>query len=436
MYSNRTSFLILCCVHFFIFSYSQNSLENKKEDPALSVDTDILKAPASPASNLISIANSDINKPTDLSSLMINVMNLPLNFANEGGYAIDIAPYWLFPSKKRDKSVNQMLNDNIKYTLPQTLVFSFAVRNTDSKEEKIPANSFFTAVGFKFSINRGKPDSTTIAKFDAIKKLLNDRKKPLDEIRREVENSEEYKKLSNQRNQVFSEIAKDKYPNKKEPELTAEEKYSILNAPMYLLAENQLTIWKTQKINILVYENNETLKANAEKIKNVAFKINRIGFLWDFAGGTSIQFKDKQFNNSRIYNAGLWTVLGYASQKLGTPLLLLRYMYNPKSDWMTVEDFKPQGNFSTFDAGIKYEFSPKDSKFTASLEGLYRSFISGSDLKPTWKCVLNLDYALFPNQHLTLSLGKDFDNSFMKSGNVIAGLSFLSGIGSRRTVRK
>lgn len=420
--------LLFCCILFNIFISAQD--EN-------SINTDVLKVPASPASNLLNIASSEINKPTDVSNLMINLKNLPLNFINNGGFAIDIAPYWLFPSKRKNKSINSMLNveDSVKYSIPQTLVYSFAVRNTDDSENEIPVNSIFTAVGFKFSIKRGNPDSTTLSNFNRITKLLNQRNKTDREINGIVENSAKYKEFTSEGDRLLDDLTRKKYSNKNFNQLSASEKYEILSEPQYRLWESSFRLWKEQEINHLVYEDNEMLRANAEEIKNINFKINRVGFLWDFAGGTSIQFKDKQINNSRVYNAGLWTVLGYATEKSGTPLFLLRYMYNPKSDWMTVDDFKPDGNFSTFDAGIKYEYSQKDSKFTGSLEGLYRSFISGSDLKPTWKCVLNLDYAIFANQHLTLSLGKDFDNNIIKKGNVIAGLSFLSGIGTKRKIQ-
>jgi hypothetical protein len=305
-----------------------------------------------------------------------------------------------------------MLNDSIKYTLPQTFVFSFAARNVDeAKSSDLPSNSVYTSMGIKFSLFRGKPDEKTKSDFKNIQTKLDERGNYINEKFIVVlENDDEYKKLV----QAKSSLQ--------------------IGTPQY----NEADVKVNARLKVLKEEfikKDKYLIESAEELNKITFEIKRTGFLWDIAGGTSIQFKDKQIGSSRVYNAGLWTVLGYATKNSGIPLFLLRYMYNPKNDWMTVEDFKPLGNFSTFDAGIKYEYSPKESKFTGSLEGLYRSFISGSDLKPTWKCILNLDYAIFPNQHLTLSLGKDFDNNFIKKGNVIAGLSFLSGIGTKRKIQ-
>jgi hypothetical protein len=374
------------------------------------VNTDILKAPASPASNLLDIATTDISKPTDVSDLMIGLRNFPINFINNGGYSVEIAPYWIFPSTKKDKTINEMLTN--KHSVPQTFVISFAARNTDdSNSSSLPGNSIYTALGLKFSLLRGKADDKTQNDLKDIQRILSERSSHFNSNFLPFLNEDaEYKKL-----QILRKEAENGTP--------AEQKLAQQNV------DARLVFLKNE-----FYKKDKYLIENTEKLNKITFKINRIGFLWDFAGGTSLQFKEKQFNNSKIYNAGLWTVFGYAFEKSGTPLFLVRYMYNPKSDWMTTEDFKPESNFSTFDAGFKYEYTPKDSKFTGSFEGLYRSFISGSDLKPTWKCVLNLDYAIFSNQHLTLSLGKDFDNNFIKKGNVIAGLSFLSGIGSKRRV--
>lgn len=405
----KNRIIIILALLFPYFYYAQKE----------SLNIDLIKAPASPASNLLDIAPSEINKPTDVSNLMLNLQDFTSMFKNNAGYAVDFAPYWLFG--KQTKSLDNILKDTlVSDVLKQTFVLSIAVKNTDSTNAKQPINSVFTSFGFKFSLFRGrKISSDVLNKYTDIKslhrKIINSTRESADIVASEPDIIKQEKNIEDLRS---------KLPNNQ------------TSSPEIEKLESELNEKKTKMRNDLEQDKKEFTK-NSEIIKEKLkdFSIVRTGFLWDFAGGTSIQFKDKQINNSRVYNAGLWTVLGYATEKYGTPLFLLRYMYNPKNDWMTVENFKPNGNFSTFDAGIKYEYSPKDSKFTGSLEGLYRSFISGSDLKPTWKCVLNLDYAIFANQHLTLSLGKDFDNNIIKKGNVIAGISFLSGIGTKRKIQ-
>ncbi|MCS3867982.1 hypothetical protein J3D55_000898 [Chryseobacterium ginsenosidimutans] len=393
------------------------------------VSPELLQAPASPASNLLGVANSEINKPTDVATLMVGLQNLSFNFIEKGSFSVDVAPYWISPNKS-DKSISQMLTN--KHSIPQTFVLSFAVKNIDEDAENMIGNSIYTAVGLKFSVLRGYANQETRTKHALLKKLLTRHSGFVledSEIDNIIDADNQLKRIKSKMGKMLEPAGRN---DSKQEEIKSSTKYKILLVDM----NNRIDSLKSMSKNA-VEKSNEDYIVNLAEIQAIQkdFKIVRTGFLLDFAGGTSIQFKEKRFNNSKIYNAGVWTVLGYATEKSGTPLLLVRYMYNPKSDWMTVEDFKPEGNFSTFDAGVKYEYSPKDSKFTGSLEGLYRSFISGSDLKPTWKCVLNLDYAIFANQHLTLSLGKDFDNNIIKKGNVIAGLSFLSGIGTKRKIQ-
>lgn len=398
----KNKIITIVCVFCTYFLYAQDK----------SLNIDLLKSPTSPASNLLGIATSEINKPTDVGNLMLNLQDFTSMFKNNAGYAIDFAPYWLFG--KQTKSLDNIIKDSlVSDVVKQTFVFSIAVKNTDSTNTKLPVNSVFTSYGFKFSLLRGKASTEVLNNYAEIKEI--------------------HQKILNSTKDATIVLRSDPEIQKKEKEL---EELSKVKSPEIEKCEAELKALKHKKLEELDLDKiNFLTNSNIIKEKLKDFSIVRTGFLWDFAGGTSLQFKEKQFNNSRIYNAGLWTVFGYAFEKSGTPLLLVRYMYNPKSDWMITEDFKPDGNFSTFDAGIKYEYTPKDSKFTGSFEGLYRSFISGSDLKSTWKCVLNLDYAIFANQHLTLSLGKDFDNNIIKKGNVIAGLSFLSGIGTKRKIQ-
>jgi hypothetical protein len=392
------------------------------------INMELLQAPASPASNLLGVASSDINKPTDVTDLMLNLQNFPFNFIEKGSFAIDFAPYWIFPGKK-DKTIAQMLDN--KNAVPQTFVLSFAVKNIDSVSTVLPLNSIYTGLGFKFSILRGNADDETLAKHALLKTLLTKNAKII------AQDTSDEEIVKNDEKMIEYKTGMDEML--KPANGDDEKEQRIMDTTVYKELEKK---FNDRLVELEPVMNDVRKKANKEYVENIAqiqavqkdFRIVRTGFLLDIAGGTSVQFKNKEFGNSRIYNAGIWTVLGYATPKAGTPLLLVRYMYNPENDWMTTEGYEKIGNFSTLDAGLKYEYSPKDSKFTGSVEGLYRSFVSGSGMKPTWKFVVNLDYMVLPNQHLTLSLGKDFDNALIKNGNAIAALSLVSGIGSKRKV--
>jgi hypothetical protein len=46
--------------------------------------------------------------------------------------------------------------------------------------------------------------------------------------------------------------------------------------------------------------------------------------------------------------------------------------------------------------------------------------------------LFNADYALFKNQKLTFSFGRDFDGTISKDGNLIAALTLIAGFGNKR----
>ncbi|MCU7614945.1 hypothetical protein N0B16_10895 [Chryseobacterium sp. GMJ5] len=389
------------------------------------INTDLLKAPASPASNLLGVASSEINKPTDVADVMLGLQNLSDNFLKEGAYSMDFAPYWIFPGKTKNKTIGQMFDE--KYTVPQTFVLSLAIKNTDSASTDLPVNSIYTGIGFKFSVLRGKATDESKIVYEQIKNLLNENVSNIDEVSQEIiEKDQELIDLKAKR----TRLVKDLSPSEQEIVIQSTE-YKLITAAIEKRLNTLKEVVDTQILTRQKYAE------NLKRIKELYgdFKIERTGFLLDFAGGTSIQFRDKMFNSSKVYNVGLWSVFGYAFKKEGTPLFLLRYMYNPDSERMTTEGIVTESNFSTFDAGLKYQYSPQNSKFTGSVEGIYRSFISGADYKPDWKFIFNLNYEIWANQHITLSLGKDFDNTIIKKGNAIAAISFISGLGTKRKIQ-
>jgi hypothetical protein len=184
---------------------------------------------------------------------------------------------------------------------------------------------------------------------------------------------------------------------------------------------------------LLELKKGDMTEAN-QKIKETAsaFQTARVGFTWDIAGGISGLFADRRFNNSKVNNAGAWTTLGYTGEKFGSALFLLRLLYNPDKIFAKDNVVNNIGDIMTFDFGGRYIYSKPQSKFNASLEGVYRSILSSNTIKPSWRIVFNADYSIWQNQKITFSFGRNFDGTVTKDGNLIAALSFLSGFGNKR----
>src|SRR5688572_14620568 len=111
-----------------------------------SVSLDLLRAPASPAANLIGISPSQVEKPSDPAAFAVSIQNATNNFSQlPSSYAVDFAPAWLFAGNRID--LNEFLsNNNMGKTLWQSLVVSSAITDNQNDEDTIP-NSTKAAFG-------------------------------------------------------------------------------------------------------------------------------------------------------------------------------------------------------------------------------------------------------------------------------------------------
>jgi hypothetical protein len=171
-----------------------------------------------------------------------------------------------------------------------------------------------------------------------------------------------------------------------------------------------------------------------KQIQDIAssFQTARVGFTWEFAGGASSEFANKRFDASRLYNAGIWTTVGYTDTTYGAGLFLARLLHNPDKIFAKDNITNAFANITTFDAGLRYIYLKPQGKFSASVEAIYRSALTANTIDPSWRLVLNAEYAIWANQKLTFSFGRNFDGTVSKDGTLIAALNFLTGFGNRR----
>lgn len=404
-----------------LLTFSYGAMSQEQIDTTITVD--LLSAPASPASNLLGIAPSDIDKPTDVSAFMLSLQSAPNSFTKlPSNYAIDIAPYWLFKkSKKGDITTKGFAESSGKDVLKQTLVLSFAIRSPDSIETtSLHAGSVYGGFGFKLSILRGDYDNSTINALNKIKALQDIRLRHLDKVMTGYKANVDPEVIDLR--QQMRDLFKDK---------TVAEQIEIKNSPEFKAIQEQLS----KKLHDYTEaEKTEKIDELDKQIQEVAaaFQTVRIGWTWDISGGISTEFRNRQFNNSKMYNAGVWTTVGYTDTTYGAGLFLLRLLHNPDQIFAKDNMVNDMMNITTFDAGLRYIYAQPQSKFSASLEAIYRSILSSNTIDPSWRIVFNADYKILANQKLTFSIGRNFDGTLTKAGNLIAALTFLKGFGNKR----
>ncbi|HEX8016104.1 MAG TPA: hypothetical protein VF465_12790 [Flavobacterium sp.] len=394
-----------------------------------SQEFDLLKAPISPASNLLGFSQSDIDKPTDVSAFMTSLQTATNSFSQlPSNYAIDIAPYWLFKKNSLgDISTKGLSNSYGKKVLKQTLVLSFAVKNTDSVSNNFNPESTYAAMGFRFSIYRGNYDSTTVSQLRKIAILQQEKLTLMKKNQTQVYDNlpQEIDSLKQARKNIFAGF-----------DTKDESKDNLLLGELLLKKANKLDSIIGAKIEILLDDNKDAEQFTKidSRIKELAgkFQLARVNFTWDIAGGISAEFRNKNFNNSKVYNTGVWTTFGYTWEKSGSLLGLVRYLYNPDKVFALDNQVNEIDNISTLDAGIRYIFGKSQSKFNCSIEAIYRSALSQDSINSSWRFIANADYAILKNQKLTFSFGRNYDGTTTKDGNLIAALGLVVGFGNNR----
>ncbi|OOV20188.1 hypothetical protein [Flavobacterium sp. LM4] len=394
-----------------------------------SQEFDLLKAPISPVSNLLGFSQSDIDKPTDVSAFMTSLQTATNSFSQlPSNYAIDIAPYWLFKKNSLgDISTKGLSNSYGKKVLKQTLVLSFAVKNTDSVSNNFNPESTYGAMGFRFSIYRGNYDSTTVSQLRKIAILQQEKLTLMKKNQTKVYDNlpQEIDSLKQARKNIFAGF-----------DTKDESKDNLLLGELLLKKASKLDSVIGAKIEILLDDNKDAEQFTKidSKVKELAgkFQLARVNFTWDIAGGISAEFRNKNFNNSKVYNTGIWTTFGYTWEKTGSLLGLIRYLYNPDKIFALDNQVNEIDNISTLDTGIRYIFGKSQSKFNCSIEAIYRSALSQDSINSSWRFIANADYAILKNQKLTFSFGRNYDGTTTKDGNLIAALGLVVGFGNNR----
>ena len=145
-----------------------------------SVSLDLLKAPSSPAFNILGIAPSSIDRPTDLNALRLSIQNSSNNFTKfPSNYALEIAPASLL--KLNNQTLDKFNSTTLRDVFWQTLGFSLGLTHSDANGNETNDSTSFTklGLGIKFSLIRPKWSKNTEGLFVRLKEK---QKEFLDEV--------------------------------------------------------------------------------------------------------------------------------------------------------------------------------------------------------------------------------------------------------------
>lgn len=394
---------------FFLFFCSYVfSQENEGEE------MDLLKAPTSPAAQLLNFAPNSIERPTDLSSFWLSVNNATSNFTQlPTSYAVDFLPASLFRS--RYVTLVDLQSRNTGQIFWQTLNFSFGYK---TEEDSVTGKNFTrSAIGVKFSIVRADWSPETQKKYNRLAALQSMITKQVEVGEEEIENDSVYNKMIRERRRIGEEFGDE--------------------SPQYLKIDS--AIEKLKSTLLEKYRVDKIVKNNAvyAELKKTAreFTIERVGPFLDFAGGFAVRFPQNDLAYSFSEKAGAWLTGGYEGGNNKLSIYgVTRYLYQPEKIFADTTNTISGKNISTLDMGVRILYATKEDKFNLSFESIYRSVLNKSIIDPSWRLVFSAEYDIGFNQKLTFNFGRDYNGVVSKDGNLIAALNFLVGFGNKKGI--
>ena len=379
------------------------------------IKLDLLRAPSSPAFNILGIANSDIERPTDVTSFALSLQEASNNFTTiPRSYGIQVAPFLLGRKKF-------LLGDfdSSKQAFKQSFIIStgFTHQGPEGSEDVDSLKTTKLGFGIKFSFVRPAWTQDTRKVYH---KLI-EAQKELVGAAREMDMQHENRIQMNAKKERMKELNRvvNKTESQKQEILSLVNQIRDLDSAINADVNNQLRATS---------EYFEMVRTAANEMKN-----ERRGFFLDFSGGFAMDFVDNSLGKGKLYRGGAWLTGGNENGNRGiTSMFIGRYLYNPESIFADPNNVLKEENISTFDAGARFLVNAAKGKFSFSSEALYRSIIGNSDIDPSWRLVFNTEYDVGFNKKLTFSFGRDFDGTVSKGGNLVAALNLLMGFGSER----
>jgi hypothetical protein len=412
----KKSIITLIFLSGYLLTHAQTNLPD-------SVDLNLINAPSNPAFNLMGVSISSIDKPTDLNSFRLSIQNASNRFTKfPSNYAVEFSPASIF--SRKSQTLTQFNSTKFSDVWRQSLSVSFAYTKSNAEDKETDDSTSFTkfGIGFKVSLVRPRWNDETMKKVDS---FYNFQRKALDA----------YNKRVAQAKNIFNGV---------DSALTA-----AFNEPVSDARTKKITALTGQRDSlgkvldaVINSEINDpaSKSALAAALVNLnkyakGLKVERKGAFLDFAAGLALDFPDNSFNNSFVSKAGAWLTGGYEGGNNAFSFLgIARYLFQPDKIYADDSGKIRSKDISTFDAGARLSISGYQGKFNLSAEAVYRSVLNDNVIKPSYRLTFNAEYSVGFNQKITLAIGRNFDGTVTKAGNLIAALNFIRGFGSNKKI--
>jgi hypothetical protein len=385
-----------------------------------------MMAPSSPAFNLLGISPETIERPTNPTDFALSLNNASQNLSIiPSNYALEIAPFLLM--NKKSLRWEDFVGNKPKYNVPQTAMLSIGTATSISKVDSSTISQI--AVGWKISIFRGKTSDDYVhwkASIDSVlKKQNNDQRAVLEELKAQ--------------DIIYQLLLK----NAKDTTKTFEEKKTFRKA-----ADD----WSRTVLEPKTREKSGPEKGDSIRnafISKMAKRTDfiRTGWKLDAAAGIILDFPSNKYENGRTSKAAFWLTGGYDDPEknsyLGTLRVNAGYFTTVLNDSGKVIPFV-NTHIVTFDAGAKLIHNLSEKCYLtgevivrAPLDIGNKKVFEDNHIglpKKTERWTVAINYNVGNNQNISFTFGRNFSGNFENKNSLIAFLTYMIGIGSKRPV--
>jgi hypothetical protein len=391
-----------------------------------------LTAPSSPAFTILGLNPTEITRPTLAKPFVMDLANGLDGKSISANIAVESTPFWWKPHrgltyKKYYGLENDTVRKNLVNTIKQTTAFSFAT--SDASPEIDSIDSRFISMGLRFMVLKGKPSSIFDSTYHALRYDLILKRESISQIMFKVDRGiiKSFEQLNDEIATSIDEVItsdtvlKVLPANKKK--LHRQEAIEYITA---FLKQMDTSVYKKDKVwDFLEVERQVFIKPINETLVEMQ-GMSRVGWMLEFAGAASLLAPTNNIDLTYGHEWGGWATL--------------TYRFDTKKGSKVVNDFNlmarlggdfNQTNSYNRDFGVSWVTS--GHKYSLTLEGIFRSFRSYKQITATdgiiydlpetnntWRFALAYQYKFTDFLNVSLTAGKDFENSYLTSGGIFS----------------
>jgi hypothetical protein len=412
----------------FIFIFVQNSICAQQD-----VTLNELSTPATPAFTILGLSPTDISRPTLSKSFLFSLAN-GLNSSGNiaSNVAIETTPFWWKShpglTYKKYYGMDQSALPSIGNQIIRSFSLSFATADASPDTD---TNARLISGGFRFQLLNGKPSKDFEASYlkithkVLIDNILEDLNDQLEDT--EISSVQQLKEKLQTTPMAFINT-NSSYHNSSQAE---KEKLAKQIGDYFLDAVNSNLENDAPAAQIEAFLKEQTKNVEDSIVRQITemSELSRVGWLCEFAGAGSLLAPTNKIDFTYGDRWGFWATLTYrfdappGSHKNNDFNLMGRVS----------GDFTVNNAFNR-DAGLSWALSGESYNLT--VEGIYRYYdaalstddsrVVGNENANTWRLAIAYQQKFGDNISLSLSVGKDYDNSVLTGGGLfsLANLNF------------